>query len=89
MARDVSGRAAMNIAEALILALVEAEVISAAKITMALEVLVDHHNNLSRDEDISMDDRKYHREIADTISDLVRGTNLQAAQRSDERPALA
>jgi hypothetical protein len=84
MEADIRGQAALEVAESLMLLLIESGVLSADRVTAALEILVQHHSDLAADDDCADAARRKHAEISSVICEFIRGTNLTAARRPDD-----
>ena len=83
-AATIAGLTALNVSETLILLLVEMNLIPPDRMLCALEDLVHFHTeSASRDDE---NKREMHAAIADNINNLIRGTNLYAAQEKRLTP---
>ena len=80
MDADIRGRAALAVAEALILMLIEHRVVSHDNVMCALETLFQHHNDLAIEDCHGTDaERQTHSAIATVVGEFMRGTNFRAA----------
>jgi hypothetical protein len=81
--RDIHERAALEIAESLMLMLIESGLLSADRVMTALETLVKLHDDLAASDGCSHSEQCERAEISTVISTLMRGTNLAAASRPE------